>query len=232
MAAGITPHTKGPSLARPTEGVVVIGLGRFGASLAMELLNAETEVLGIDSDPKTVQALAGTLTHVVEADSTDEEALRQLSVHEFERAVIGIGTDLEASILTASVVLGFGVSNVWAKAISHAHARILEQLGVHHVVRPEHDMGRRVAHLVRGRMLDYIEFEDGFAMVRTRPPSALLDRPLGETHIRRDHGVTVVAVKRAGEDFTYASAETILTDGDQVIVSGRTRNVERFSELT
>ncbi len=219
-------------MARPTEGVVVIGLGRFGTSLALELLASDTEVLGIDSHHKTVQALAGTLTHVVEADSTDEEALRQLSVPEFERAVIAIGTNLEASILTASLVLGFGIPNVWAKAISHSHARILEQLGVHHVVRPEHDMGRRVAHLVRGRMLDYIEFEDGFAMVRTRPPDALLGRPLGETHIRRDHGVTVVAVKRSGEDFTYATAETVLEDGDQVIVSGRTRRVERFSELT
>lgn len=219
-------------MAKASETVVVIGLGRFGTSLAMELLESDTEVLGIDSDAKTVQALAGTLTHVVEADSTDEEALRQLSVHEFQRAVIGIGTNLEASILTASVLLGFGIPNVWAKAISHAHARILEQLGVHHVVRPEHDMGRRVAHLVRGRMLDYIEFEDGFAMVRTRPPEALLGRPLGDTHIRRDHGVTVVAVKRANQDFTYASAETVLEQGDQVIVSGRTRSVERFSELT
>lgn len=219
-------------MARADEGVAVIGLGRFGTSLALELLESDTEVLGIDEDAKTVQSLAGTLTHVVQADSTDEAALRQLSVHEFERAVIAIGTNIEASILTASVVLGFGVTHVWAKAISHAHARILEQIGVHHVVRPEHDMGRRVAHLVRGRMLDYIEFEDGFAMVRTRPPAALLERPLGETGIRRQHGVTVVAVKRAGEDFTYASAETVLRDGDQVIVSGRTRSVERFSELT
>jgi len=219
-------------LAKTTAGVVVIGLGRFGTSLALELLKSDTEVLGIDSDPKTVQALSGTLTHVVAADSTDEEALRQLSVHEFERAVIGIGTNLEASILTASAVLGLGVPHVWAKAISHSHARILDQLGVHHVVRPEHDMGRRVAHLVRGRMLDYIEFEDGFAMVRTRPPDGLLGRPLGETHIRRVHGVTVVAVKRANEDFTYATAETVLESGDQVIVSGHSRNVERFTELT
>jgi trk system potassium uptake protein TrkA len=219
-------------LAKASDGVVVIGLGRFGTSLAVELIAAETEVLGIDSDPKTVQALAGTLTHVVEADSTDEEALRQLSVHEFERAVIGIGTDLEASILTASLIIGLGVPNVWAKAISHSHARILTQLGVHHVVRPEHDMGRRVAHLVRGRLLDYIEFEDGFAMVRTRPPASILGRPLGQTHIRRDHGVIVVAVKRSGEDFTYTTAETIVEEGDQVIASGRTRNVERFSEPT
>ena len=127
-------------------GVAVIGLGRFGMSLALELAGDGVEVLGIDSDPKVVQSMAGRLTHVVEADSTDEEALRQLSVHEFDRAVVGIGNDLEASILTASVLLTLGVPHVWARAISHSHARILGQLGVHHVVRPEHDMGKRVAH--------------------------------------------------------------------------------------
>lgn len=214
------------------DGVAVIGLGRFGESLAIELMDDETEVLGIDGSPKIVQALAGRLTHVVEADSTDEEALRQLSVHEFDRVVIGIGTNLEASILTASVVVGFGVPNIWAKAISHAHARILSQLGVHHVVRPEHDMGMRVAHLVRGRMLDYIEFDDGFAMAKTSPPADIVGRTFGASHIRSRFGVTVVAIKRAGEGFTYATAETTVEREDLLIVSGRIREVERFTELT
>jgi trk system potassium uptake protein len=212
--------------------IAVIGLGRFGQSLALELMDEDTEVLGVDASAKVVQSLAGQLTHVVEADSTDEEALRQVSIHELDRVVIGIGSNLEASILTASVVLGFEVPHIWAKAINFSHARILEQLGVHHVVRPEHDMGQRVAHLVRGRMLDYIEFEDGFAMVRTNPPAAILDVPLHETHIRARHGVTVVAIKRTGEGFDYATADTVVTAGDQIIVSGRTRDVERFSELT
>ena len=130
-------------------GVVVVGLGRFGKSLALELVHQGTEVLGVDGDPRVVQSLAGRLTHVVEADATNEEAMRQLGVHELGRAVVGVGTDLEASILAASVVLNLGVPEVWAKAISLAHARILTQIGVHHVVRPEHDMGKRVAHLVQ-----------------------------------------------------------------------------------
>lgn len=217
---------------RNTGGAVVIGLGRFGTSLALELIESDTEVLGIDANPKNVQALSGQLTHVVEADSTDEAALRQLSVHEFDRVVIAIGTDLEASILTASVVMGFGISNVWAKATSHAHARILQQLGVHHVVRPEHDMGKRVAHLVRGRMLDYIEFDDGFAMVKTIPPITLHGRSLAELHVRAQYGITVVGVKRPGTAFTYAGMDTVLREGDVVIVSGAIRDVERFSELT
>lgn len=210
---------------------MVIGLGRFGKSLALELMDDGVEVLGIDSDARTVQSLAGRLTHVVEADSTNEDAMRQVGVHEFDRAVVGVGTDIEASILTASVLLTLGVPNVWSKAISAAHARILAQIGVHHVVRPEHDMGKRVAHLVRGRMLDYIEFDDGYAIVKTRPPRSIHDIPLGQTHIRSKHGVTIVGVKRAGQDFTHATAETVVEQHDLIIVSGPRDSVERFSEI-
>ena len=223
-------------MARQTQGrnsspVVVIGLGRFGKSLALELVKEGIEVLGIDQDAKVVQALAGRLTHVVEADTTDEEAMRQLSVHEFDRAVIGIGNDLEASILSASVLLNLGVPHIWAKAISESHARILTQVGVHHVVRPEHDMGKRVAHLVRGRMLDYIEFDDGYAIVKTYPPTSLFGRALGQSRPRSEHGITIVGVKRAGQDFTHATPDTVIEEGDLIIVSGPQDKVERFSEL-
>ncbi|GAB2876521.1 potassium channel family protein [Nocardioides pacificus] len=215
-----------------THGVVVIGLGRFGRSLALELVKEGTEVLGVDSDRKIVQSLAGRLTHVVEADSTNEEAMRQLSVNEFDRAVIGVGNDIEASLLSASVVMNLGVPNVWAKAISHSHARILSQIGVHHVVRPEHDMGKRVAHLVRGRMLDYIEFDDGYAIVKTTPPRSILDVTLADSGVRTKFGVTIVGVKRTGCDFTHATEATVVRQGDIVIVSGPQAKVERFSELT
>ncbi|MDX5574973.1 TrkA family potassium uptake protein [Streptomyces griseus] len=211
--------------------VVVIGLGRFGRSLALELVDEDTEVLGIDENAEVVQALSGSLTHAVRADSTKEDALRQLGVHEFDRAVVAIGTDLEASILTASLLVSFGIDNVWAKAISEAHGRILTQLGVHHVVYPEHDMGQRVAHLVRGRMLDYIEFEDDFAMVKTSPPADIIGLPLANSAVRTRYGVTVVAIKRPGEGFTYATAETVVEADDTIIVAGRTRATERFSEL-
>lgn len=212
--------------------VAVVGLGRFGKSLALELVAEGVEVLGIDTDARVVSSLAGRLTHVVEADTTDEEAMRQLSVHEFDRAVVGIGTNLEASILSASVLVGMGVPNIWAKAISGSHARILSQIGVHHVVRPEHDMGKRVAHLVRGRMLDYIEFDDGYAIVKTRPPRSLYGLPLGASRPRSKFGVTIVGVKREGQDFTHATPDTVVEEGDLIIVSGPQDRVEVFSELT
>lgn len=212
-------------------GVAVLGLGRFGRGLAVELEEAGTEVLGVDLEPDVIQPLSGLLTHVVAADTTNEEALRQLSVHEFEHVVIAIGSDVEASILTTSLVVSFGVPNVWAKAISDAHGRILQQLGADRVVYPEADMGRRIAHLVRGRLLDYVEFEDDFALVKTAPPAEMIGRPMGDAWIRQRYDLAVVAVQSGGGPFTYATPETVLQTGDVIIVAGRTDRIESFSEL-
>lgn len=211
--------------------VVVIGLGRFGGSLALELEAQGTEVLGVDASEDIVQSFNGRLTHVVRADSTKEEVLRQLSVHEFDRAVVGIGSDIEASILTTSRLLKFQRPQIWAKAISEPHAEILAQLGVEHVIRPEHDMGRRVAHLVLGSILDYVEFEDDFVMIRTGPPAVVRDRPLGVVGLREKFGVTVVAVKRPGGTWGHTTAQTVLYEEDQIIVQGAKSQAERFSTM-
>lgn len=211
--------------------VVVIGLGRFGSSLALELVGRGSEVLAIDADPSLVQQYADDLTHTAVADGTDPDALRQLDVPSFRRAVIGIG-GLEPSILTTSALADFEIPHIWAKAVSRQHGRILERVGAHHVVLPEYEMGERVAHLVTGRMLDYIEFEDDFAMVKTVAPEDALDRPLAELGIRKKHGITIVGIKRPGEDFTYATEQTVLHRGDVLIVSGRVEQVEAFANRT
>jgi trk system potassium uptake protein TrkA len=211
--------------------VAVIGLGRFGSALALELTQRGTEVLGIDNDPKHVRELSGRITDLATADSTDLAALQQLGVPDFYRAVVAIGSDLEASILTASLLVELEIDHIWAKAVSRQHGRILRRIGVHHVVFPEHDMGERVAHLVSGRMLDYMQVDENFAMAKMRPPHQYVGMPLGQSGLRRKHGVTVVAVKCPGEEFTYATADTELGHDDAIIVSGRTDQVERFAEL-
>lgn len=211
---------------------VIIGLGRFGGSLAMELVRQRTDVLALDTNPKLVDKYADEVTHTAVVDSTDEEALRQLGVHQFKRAVVAIGADLEASILTTSILSDFGIPNIWAKALSRQHARILERVGAHHVVLPEHDMGERVAHLVMGRMLDYIEFEDDYAMVKTVAPAEAVGKPLGDSQLRAKYGITVVSIKRPGEDFTYATADTVVRRGDLMIVAGKSEDTERFAERT
>jgi trk system potassium uptake protein TrkA len=178
-----------------------------------------------------VQSWSDRLTHVVQADSSNIEALRQLGVADFQHAVVGIGSDIEASVLTVLALTELGVPDIWAKAVTTNHGKILEKTGAHHVVYPEAAMGERVAHLVTGKMIDFIEFDDDFAIVKTRPPREAVGKTLAESQLRSRHGVTVVGVKRPREDFTYAKPDTLVVEGDLLIVSGPTQKVERFAAL-
>jgi trk system potassium uptake protein TrkA len=210
--------------------VLVVGLGRYGSALALELVRRGTEVLAIDNRSRVVESLAGRLTHVVTADATDPEALQQLNAAEYYRAVVAIGTDVEGSVLATSLLSELGIEDIWAKAISAQHGRILQRVGAHHVVFPENDMGERTAHLVSGRMLDYVEIDKNFAMIQTTPSRDFVGVPLGETRLRSKYGVTVVAVKSQGEDFTYATVDTVLTYDDTIAVVGKTEDIERFTD--
>jgi trk/ktr system potassium uptake protein len=216
----------------PRDSVVVIGLGRFGGAVAEALVRLGHEVLAIDENERIVQSWADKLTHVVQADSTDSDALRQIGVPEFSRVVVGIGTDIEASVLTVLALEELEIPEVWAKAITAKHGRILERTGARHVVYPEAAMGERVAHLVTGKMIDFIEFDDGFGLAKTRAPREAHGKTLAEAALRTHYGVTVVGIKRRGQDFTYARPETTISADDLLIVSGGTRQVERFAADT
>jgi trk system potassium uptake protein len=215
----------------PDDGVLVVGLGRFGTALAETLISLGHEVLGVDTDPDNVQRNAEVLTHVVEADATDEQAMRQLGAGEFGRAVVGIGTDLEASILTTAVLSALEVPDIWAKAITMPHGRILERVGAHHVVYPEHEMGRRVAHLLTGRMIEFVQLDEGFALVELRPPKQIVGRSLADSQVRKRHGITVVCIKPKGGAFTYATPETVPGPEDIIVVAGETAKVGGFANL-
>jgi trk system potassium uptake protein len=212
-----------------SDAVLVIGLGRFGSSIAEALDRLGHEVLAIDRNSTLVQDWSGRLTHVVEADSTNEESLRQVGAADFTVAVVGIGTSVEASVLTTANLVDLGIPHVWAKALSPAHGKILERIGATNVVYPERDAGERVAHLVSGKLLDYIEFEDGFAIVKMRPPRETRGFTLAEAQIRAKYGVTVVGVKSPGKDFTHAVPSTKVSAHDVIVVSGETALLERFA---
>lgn len=214
---------------RAHDSVLVVGLGRFGSAVAEGLVRAGHEVLAVDSDARRVQEWSGRLTSVAEADTTSEEVMSQLGAADFDRAVVAIGSDIEASILSVGVLVDLGVPTIWAKAVTRAHGRILERVGAHRVVYPEHDMGSKVAHLITGRVIDYIEFDDGFTLVETAPPRDVVGRSLGDSGIRSRWGVTVVCIKRPGEDFTYATADTVVTEDALLIVAGRRELTERFA---
>lgn len=214
------------------DSVVVIGLGRFGAAVAVSLARLGHEVLAIDESPERVQRWSDQLTHVVQADSTHADTLRRLGVSSFGRAVVGIGSHVEASVLTVLALSELEVPDIWAKATGTNHGRILERTGAHHVVYPEAAMGERVAHLVTGKLMEFIEFEDGFAIAKTCAPAMACGMTLEASALRTRFGITVVGVKRQNADFTHARPETVVETGDLIIVSGPTVAVEHFAAVT
>jgi trk system potassium uptake protein TrkA len=214
------------------QSLLVVGLGRFGGQVAASLVRLGHEVLAVDQDEAIVQKWSDRLTYVVQADSTDEEALRQLGVGDLHRAIVGIGTDIEASVLTVLALTEIGVREIWAKAITAKHGKILAAVGADHVIYPEAAMGERVAHLLASQMLDFIEFDDGYAIAKVQAPSEAIGRSLGDSKLRSKYGITVVGVKMTGSDFTYARPETMVYGGALLIVAGKTTDVERFSAVT
>lgn len=232
----LTPK-KGPSLAKFLRSraaidippVVVIGLGRFGTAMAKELMVNGVEVLGIDADEKAVREQAAHLTEALAADTTDSEALRQLGIDEVERVVVAIGSHLEESILTASNLVELGVKDIWAKADSEAHARILAQIGVHHVVRPERDTGRRVAHLLGGRFQDFAEIANNYGVTQMVAPPAVVGRPLDLAEVWRRHSVQLVSSRQAAGEWAPLIDGTLLAPSDLIVAAGSPAALEKFS---
>ena len=212
--------------------VLVIGLGRFGAATAGQLQRQGREVLAVDTDEGLVQKWAERVTHAVQADARNIEALRQIGAHEFAVAVVAVGTSLESSVLVTANLSDLKVPQIWAKAMSATHGKILGRIGAHHVIYPEREAGERIAHLLSGRMLDFIQFDDDFVLVKLYPPKAIRGVPLMESGVRTKYRVTVVGVKSPGKPLTYAMADTGASNHDLVIVSGSASDVERFAALT
>lgn len=208
---------------------MVVGLGRFGTALALTLEELGHEVLGVDAIESTAQSFAGRLSHVVSANATSADVLASLGAKDLEHAVVAIGDDIESSVLCTAALADLGVPDIWAKANSQEHARILERVGAVHVVFPEGDMGRRVAHQVSGQMIDFIEIDEDFALVETQPPAKLVGMTLQQANIRQKFGVTVVSIKPRDGQFTYATPDTVLSDGAVLLVAGESKAVGRFA---
>ncbi|HWD63400.1 MAG TPA: TrkA family potassium uptake protein [Humibacter sp.] len=211
--------------------VLVIGLGRFGAATAGQLDRLEREVLAVDTDLALVQKWSERITHTVQADARTIDALRQIGAQDFAIAVVAVGSSIEASVLITANLVDLGIPQIWAKAISKSHGTILQRIGANHVIYPEAEAGERIAHLLAGRMLDFIEFDDDFVLVKMYPPKVIRGISLTQSQVRRKFDITVVGVKSPGQPFTYATPDTVVTDHDLIIVSGASSDVERFAAL-
>lgn len=211
--------------------MLVIGLGRFGAATAGQLDRQDREVLVIEIDQMLVQKWADRVTHAVQADARSMEALEQIGAGQFQVAVVATGASIESSVLIAANLVDLGIPQIWAKAISSSHGKILERIGVHHVIYPEREAGERVAHLLSGAMLDFIQFDNNYVIAKMHPPRSVRGMKLSESGVRTRYHVTVVGVKSPGEPFTHATQDTVVSPHDTIIVSGTAENVERFATI-
>ena len=210
--------------------VLVVGLGLFGTATANALAEMGVPLIAVTDDHTQAVRHADDFAHVIEMDPSDREALQQIGIEQIHKAVVGL-SKVELSIMTVLALSEMGVQEIWARAATREHGAILERIGAHHVVYSEASTGRRVAHAVSGYMIDYFEFEDGFAIARTRAPRMTWDKTLRETLVRTNNKVTVVGAKRPGQDFIYAVPEMVIEAGDELIVSGRVNHVDAFCRL-
>ena len=210
--------------------VLVVGLGLFGTATAKALAEMGVPLIAVTDDHTQAVRHADDFAHVIEMDPSDREALQQIGIEQIHKAVVGL-SKVELSIMTVLALSEMGVQEIWARAATREHGAILERIGAHHVVYSEASTGRRVAHAVSGYMIDYFEFEDGFAIARTRAPKMTWDKTLRETLVRTNNKVTVVGAKPPGQDFIYAVPEMVIEAGDELIVSGRVNHVDAFCRL-
>lgn len=210
----------------------VLGLGLFGFSVAEELYRNGVDVLAVDINPDLVDAIQGRVTHAIQADVSDPDALGQLGIQEFDVAIVTIGTDLKASSVVTMLLKDMGVPFIVAKAQDEMHGRMLEKLGADRIIYAERDMGRRIAHsLLSTRILDYIELSADFAMVEIEPLESWLNRTLGELNLRKKPGLNVIAIRSNGEIRVSLDPGTIIRRGDRLLVVGEQTTLDRLERL-
>jgi trk system potassium uptake protein TrkA len=207
----------------------VIGLGRFGTSVARTLAGMGYDVLAIDQREERVQDIMEHVTHAVQVDAVDEHALKSLGIRNFDVVIVAIGQDVQASILTTVLLKEMGVRRVVAKANTELHGKVLAKVGADKVVFPERDMGVRVARaLVSQNILDQIELSPDYSIVELIAPPEFVGKTLQESAIRTRFGVTVLAIRRDRDIIISPGPAQIVKEGDVLVVVGRNDRLEKL----
>ncbi|MEJ7820493.1 MAG: TrkA family potassium uptake protein [Rubrobacteraceae bacterium] len=212
----------------------VIGMGRLGLAMAQTLDELGHTVLGIDADEELIQNLADDLprAHLVAANAADESVLRDLGVQNFDGAAVVIGQNIHAGILATVILKEMGVPHVIARASSATHARVLEKIGADRVIQPEKEMGAQVARtLASPVILDYVDLGDDEALIETEVPNDWIGQSLADLALSRKSGVTVLALKAKGQAGTIPRGDTVLHEGDVMVIGGLKKNLDKLDML-
>jgi len=211
--------------------IVVVGLGRFGASVASTLHRIGHDVLAIDTDGRAVQSISNEITHSIQADGTNETVLRELGIGNFDIAIISIGTAIESSVLSTILVKKLGVPYVIARADNELHGTILEKIGADKVVYPEQEMGTRVAHVVTlSEVSYYMPLVAGYGLARMSAPPYLVGERLADLGFgpKGKWEVAVVLIQRQKDIIVTPSQQEGIQEGDILVVAGNNDNLEKL----
>ena len=210
----------------------VLGLGRFGSAVAKSLYALGKEVLAIDVDEQKVADVTDYVTHSMVVDCLDEATLKQIDIGSFEVVIVAIGSDMEASILSALLCKEMGVKYVIAKAQSLQHRKVLKKIGVDKVVFPEMDAGQKLASLLSSTdMVEIAELAPNFKIIEIEAPEDWQDKSLIELKIRNKYGLTVLLVNREQQVFASLTGEFVLQAGDKVVLCGEQKDLQKFSKI-
>ncbi len=209
----------------------VIGLGRFGSSVARTLARMGYEVLAMDADAERVNNITEEVTYAVQVDAMEEEALKSLGLRNFDVVVVAIGQEVKASILVTVILKEMGVPKIVAKANDELHGKVLQRVGADVVVFPERDMGVRLAHaLVSRNILDQIHLSPDYSIVEVVAPARFVGKTLEESALRKKYGITVLAIRRGEEIVVSPGARQVLQEGDVLVAIGRDDRLKEFEE--
>ena len=207
----------------------VIGMGRFGTSVAMTLVKAGQEVLVVDSDEERIQKVAEFFTHAVVLDTTEEASLAAVGIRNFDMVVVAIGHDVQASVLTTLLLKEMGVKHIVAKAANVLHGKMLDKVGADQVVFPERDMGQRIAHnLMSTNIIDYFEVAPDLGIIEVDVRGDLVGKSLFESNLREKYSITVIAIRRNGKISLSPSPGEKLMESDRLILVGDNSGIQRF----
>jgi len=210
---------------------IIIGIGKFGESIATNLYKMGHDVLAVDIDEERVQYIANKVTHAVQADATEEGTLEALGVKHFDGAMVTIGESVQASILITMLCKELGIRHVLAKAQNELHAKVLYKIGADRVVFPERDMGLRVAHsLVSSSYLDYIELTPDYSIVELKAAKDWQGKSLKDLNVRAEYGINIMAIKQDDKVIVSPAADDVIQRDDVLVVIGKARDINRFQE--
>ena len=211
---------------------LVIGLGRFGSSVAAELFKLGHEVLAVDCHEENVNHLADSVTHAITCDARDEATLKSLGVRNFDCAIVGIGSDVAASVMTTVTLKELGIKQVICKANSDLHKTVLEKVGADKVVFPEREMAHKLAQgLSSANIFDFIELSENFGVAEIESPDSWAGKSIGSIDIRAKFGVNIIAVKEGKEVNVSPGADYVLKKSSVLVLVGRYSDIEAVEKL-